>query len=275
MTSNDIKNICAKFDLYPSKSKGQNFLIDDNIVKKIITAADLLPTDKILEIGPGLGVLTSELLKVSGEVWAAELDKKIIEFLKVNYFRDLETGKLKLIEGDALKINFRELGLTDWSFKIVANLPYCLTSKFFRQFLEFGPKSTEIIVMIQKEVALRLMARQGEMNLLALSAQFFSEPKMLFTVPRSCFWPEPEVESAVVQLKLKKKLPSVDIKQLFRIARIGFSAKRKQLHNNLSGGLKIKSVEVKRILAELGLREDVRAQDLRVEDWIKLTKRFG
>ncbi|MFA5021368.1 MAG: rRNA adenine N-6-methyltransferase family protein, partial [Patescibacteria group bacterium] len=115
-------------------------------------------------------------------------------------------------------------------------------------------------------------AKSGEMNLLALSAQFFAEPEILFTVPPTCFWPEPAVESAVVRLKLKRKLPEADVKELFRLAKMGFSSKRKQLHNNLAGGLKIKNNEVKKIFSDLGWREDIRAQDLSVGDWVQLSK---
>lgn len=233
MTNQNIKLLCATHGVRPSKSKGQNFLIDQNIVKKIISAADLSESDLVLEVGPGLGVLTGELIKSAKEVWAVELDKKIISFFRDNFKRQLSAGKLKLIEGDVLQINLRKLGLDDWTYKIVANLPYNITSQFFRQFLEFGPRPTEMTVMVQKEVALRMVAKPGEMSLLSLSVQFFSQSKILFYVPRSCFWPAPAVDSAIICLKLNKKLPLVDEKLFFRLARIGFSAKRKQLHNNL------------------------------------------
>jgi len=223
-----------------------------------------------LEIGPGLGVLTTDLLAKAKEVYAVELDRQAIKYLQLNFRSDLKTKRLKLIEGDALKINYSELGLTDFNFKIIANLPYSITSHFFKNFLEFGPKPKEIIVMIQKEVAQRLVSKPGEMNLLALSVQLFSQAEILFTVQSTCFWPEPAVESAVVKLVLKKKLPDVDIKALFRLAKIGFSSKRKQLHNNLANALKLKNEEVKAIFIDFGWREDIRAQDLSLDDWIKL-----
>jgi len=114
------------------------------------------------------------------------------------------------------------------------------------------------------------MAKPGEMSLLSLSVQFYASPKMLFTVGSSCFWPAPKVESAVVSLKLKQELPNVDVKELFRLARLGFSAKRKQLHNNLASGLKLKNEQIKNIFQELGWDEKIRAQDLSVDDWIQL-----
>ncbi len=219
-----------------------------------------------------MGVLTEKLLETVDNLLAVELDDQVIVYLKKQFTEPLQQGKLKLVEADALRVNFRELGLQDFKFKIVANLPYSITSKFFRMFLEYGPKPLEIIVMIQKEVAKRIISQLGEMNLLALSAQFFGEPEILFEVPRSCFWPEPEIDSAVIKIKVKQQLPDIDPKALFRLARIGFAAKRKQLHNNLAGGLKRNSEEIKQLLQQLGLREDIRAQDLSVDNWIALTK---
>ena len=247
-------------------------MIDSNIIKKIVAAADIGKGEKILEIGPGLGVLTEQLAAESGHVAAVELDDKVISYIKSAFADDLAGGRLELIEGDALKINYPALGFEDFGFKIVANLPYSITAKFFRQFLETGPKPTEIIVMIQKEVAQRLVARAGDMSLLALSAQLYADPEILFAVPASCFWPAPEVDSAVVRLKLKREKSGYDAKKLFRLARIGFAAKRKQLHNNLAGGLGVSNSQIKKAFAELGFREDIRAQDLSVDDWIKLSE---
>lgn len=235
-------------------------------------SARLSPRDRILEIGPGLGVLTKELVAAAGQVSAVELDKRAISCLRDNFAPEIEAGKLILAEGDALKMNYRSLGLDDFNFKIVANLPYSITSHFFRNFLEFGPKPEEIIVMIQKEVAERIIAEPGEMSLLALSVQLYSDPEILFTVKPESFWPEPEVDSAVVRLRLKREPIDADVKSLFRLAKFGFGSKRKQLHNNLSAGLKISSMAVKGIFAELGWREDIRAQDLSLDDWIKLDK---
>jgi 16S rRNA (adenine1518-N6/adenine1519-N6)-dimethyltransferase len=274
MLLSEIQNVCQNYGIKPSKSKGQNFLIDGNIIRKIIDGAGLTTEDTVLEIGPGLGVLTKELLTQAKRVIAVELDKQVIHFLRTEFKKEIKSKKLELIEGDVLKVNFRELGLADFNFKITANLPYSVTSQFFRQFLEHGPKPKEITVMIQKEVAQRMRAKKGEMNLLALSTQFFAEPEILFVVPPTCFWPAPAVDSAVIKLKLRSELPEVDIKLMFRLAKMGFASKRKQLHNNLSTGLKIKSEEVKAIFAEFGWREDIRAQDLEVDDWIRLAKRF-
>ena len=275
MVNSEIKSICEAYGIRPSKSKGQNFLIDKNIIKKIIAGAGLKRSDKVLEIGPGLGVLTEELLRAADRVTAVELDERVIKYLKQSLAGELAAGNFVLLEGDALKINYRACGFADFDFKIVANLPYSITANFFRQFLELGPKPEEIIVMIQKEVADRLVAKPGNMSLLALSAQLFAEPEILFTVSPQSFWPAPEVTSAVVKLILKKDLGGADPKKIFRLAKMGFAAKRKQLHNNLAGGLGLNNDEVKAIFKELGWREDIRAQDLGVEDWIKLSAKIG
>lgn len=263
----DVKGLCLKYDIKPSKSKGQNFLIDDNIVKKIMAAADIQPGEKILEVGPGLGVLTDELLKTEADLTVVELDKKIIPYLQANF------SGLKLIEGDILRVNLAAAGFKDFTYRIVANLPYSITAAFLRLFLETGPKPATMILMLQKEVAKRIVAKPGEMSLLALSAQYFGEPQILFEVGRGCFWPAPAVDSAVIKIKLKQPAPT-EGKNVFRLARIGFAARRKQLKNNLAGGLHLPEEQVRQALVDLGLDEKVRAQDLRVEDWVKLAEKF-
>ncbi|MFA5047454.1 MAG: 16S rRNA (adenine(1518)-N(6)/adenine(1519)-N(6))-dimethyltransferase RsmA [Patescibacteria group bacterium] len=270
-----IKNICSKYGIVPSRSRGQNFLIDQSIVDKIILAANLKSTDTILEVGPGLGVLTRPLSSSAKQVIAVELDKKVASFLLAEFAPEIKQNKVLLVENDIFKVNLSSVGLQDRNYKIVANLPYNITALFLRYFLESAlVKPSELVVMVQKEVAERMVAGPGETSLLSLSAQFFSQPKILFEVDKSCFWPVPAVDSAVVCLKLNKKLPDVDIKKFFRLAKMGFSAKRKQLHNNLSGGLGLSSSEIKKIFIKLGLREDIRAQDLSLNDWLRLVDSF-
>ena len=264
----DVKKLCLQYDIKPAKSKGQNFLIDNNIVKKIISAAAVKPGEKILEVGPGLGVLTVELERAGAALTVVELDKKIIPYLQANF------PQVKLVEGDILRVNLPQEGFKDFTFRIIANLPYSITAAFLRLFLETGPKPTEMVLMLQKEVAKRLIAKPGEMSLLALSAQYYGQPEILFEVSRGCFWPSPDVDSAVVKIKLKQPAPAKG-KEVFRLARIGFAAKRKQLKNNLAGGLQLPEQEVRQALVDLGLDEKTRAQDLSVENWVKLAEKIG
>ncbi|MFA6918648.1 MAG: 16S rRNA (adenine(1518)-N(6)/adenine(1519)-N(6))-dimethyltransferase RsmA [Patescibacteria group bacterium] len=267
LSETQIKSICAKYGIVPSKSKGQNFLIDTDVVSKIIIASNINSGDTVMEVGPGVGVLTGELLKVSGKLLAIELDRNACDFLQAEFGKD---SKFELIEKDILRLNKSEAGLENFGYKVVANLPYNITSKFLRLFLEQEPKPSEMILMVQYEVAERIVAPAGEMSLLSLSAQFYSEAEIVFQVKRNSFWPAPKVDSAVIRLKLKEKLPKIDSKLFFRMAKIGFSSRRKQLHNNLSVGLKISSVEAKEAIKTCGFDEKIRAQDLSVENWIRL-----
>lgn len=270
MNLSEIKNICKMYNIVPAKSKGQNFLFDQNIVEKIIASANLSKNDTVLEIGPGLGVLTDHLIKKLGQVVAVELDRKLIGFLKNKYHK---VDNLEIIAGDILKLDITSLKLST-PYKIVANLPYNITSNFIRNFLEIKNPPTEMIIMIQKEVAKRIIAQPGEMSLLSLSVQFYAKPKILFEVSRNSFWPSPSVDSAVISLRLKDKFSFNDPNLFFKIAKIGFSAKRKQLHNNLANGLHLGSDQIKAIIKNIGLDEKIRAQDLALEDWINLLKGF-
>jgi len=283
LSVSQIKSICSRYNIVPSKSRGQNFLIDQNIVDKIISVASLKKTDLILEVGPGLAVLTDELAQKAKKVYALELDKRIVEFLRAEF---AQKENLEIIEGDILKFKINDLGLKDFGYKIVSNLPYNITSHFLKLFLGLTDRRpSEIIVMVQKEVGERLLARPGQMNLLALMVQFYSEPEILFKISKNSFWPAPKVDSVAVKLKLKENPPDINIKDFFRLARSGFSARRKQLHNNLAGpprvdertrvevgGLGRKNVEIKGIFKKMGFDEKIRAQDLGVEDWVELYK---
>lgn len=270
-----IKSLCQKYGIYPAKSRGQNFLFEQEIIDKIIKLAGIKKDEVILEVGPGLGVLTGELVKNSKKVIAVELDKKILEFLAAEYADEISAGRLTVASGDILKFNPVDYNLKNYNYRIVANLPYNITAVFLRRFLEQPTKPSEMILMVQKEVAQRLTARPGEMSLLSVSVQFYSEPEILFYVDKNCFWPIPQVDSAVIKLKLKTTLPEIDIKSFFRVAKIGFSAKRKQLQNNLAAGFHQENDKIKQILADLGLAEKVRAQDLSIEDWVKLTNKLS
>jgi 16S rRNA (adenine1518-N6/adenine1519-N6)-dimethyltransferase len=267
-----IKELCESYGIAPAKSRGQNFLIDDSALQKIAEAGELTEKDTVLEVGPGLGVLTDELLKRAGRVVAVELDRNILAYLKVKY---VEQKNLELVEGDVLSLNLADYGLKSGEYKVVANLPYNITSYFLRLFLgNIQNKPKEMVLMIQKEVAERIVAHAGEMSVLAVMAQFYAETEIVAEVPKDSFWPSPKVDSTVIKLKLKENLPKIDIKNFFRIVKVGYSAKRKQLHNNLANGLKLPSPEIKEILVAMGYDEKIRAQDLEVEDWVKLEKKL-
>lgn len=250
----------------PKKSFGQNFLIDKNIINKIIKVADIKKTDLILEIGPGLGFLTNELEKRAKKVIAVEKDRKMVEILERE-----ERKNVDVWAQDALKVTEKQLekAFDGKSYRIIANLPYNITSRFIRQFLEMDYSPKEMILMIQREVAERIMSVPPEMNMLAVSSQFFSEPKIEFMVKPGSFFPAPKVESAIIHLKnIKAKKQKVDSKKFFEVVKQGFSQKRKQLKNNLGN----KGVGV--VLEDIGLKADVRAQELGLEDWVNLVNKI-
>ncbi|MFH2136234.1 MAG: 16S rRNA (adenine(1518)-N(6)/adenine(1519)-N(6))-dimethyltransferase RsmA [Patescibacteria group bacterium] len=270
--SNVIKNFCKKYGVRPSREFGQNFLIDREVLEEMVRTADLGKDDIVLEIGPGFGVLTEELIGRVKKVVAVETDRKMAKILK----EILDAPKnLEVVENDILKIANYELGVKDYKYKIVANLPYQITSAVFRKFLSEEPRPSELTVMVQKEVAERICATAGEMSLLSLSVQFYGQPEIVAVVPRSAFWPEPEVDSAILKIfnikeVCEKNKEKIDPEKFFRLTKIGFSARRKQLQNNLAGGLRLPNKTMQDILAKNGFNPKIRAQDLSVDDWIRL-----
>lgn len=280
-----IKNLFKKHKVRPSKRLGQNFLIDKGIIKKIIKSAELHSKDIILEIGPGVGVITQELAKKVKKVIAVEKDLKMVEILKET-LKDFKN--VKIINKDILKIEPKTYHLKSKTYKIVANLPFYITAPVIRKFLESENPPQEMILIIQKEVAQRICAlpakvfasqkfrraRPPKMNLLAVSVQFYSRPKIISYVSKKSFWPIPKVDSAIIQI-----IPSSSVydsvlfrEQFFRIVKAGFSQPRKQLVNNLTNGLKLNKERVKLWLLKNNIQPIQRAETLNVSDWIKLTK---
>jgi 16S rRNA (adenine1518-N6/adenine1519-N6)-dimethyltransferase len=252
---------------------GQNFLKNDKIVKKIVAAADLKADDFVLEIGPGRGILTEELAKYAGKVLAIEIDELLIEPLtkKFNSKKNVE-----IIHENILNINLAELikqKFQDKNYKVIANIPYYITSPIIRLFLENENPPSEMILMVQKEVAERIVAKPGQMSILAISVQYYADAEILFEVGKENFEPAPEVDSAVIRMSRITKIKEERIKtnDFFRIVKAGFSAKRKTLINNLSNSLHLDKTIIEEKIKTVGLKPTVRAQELSVEDWKKLT----
>ncbi|MFH1565043.1 MAG: 16S rRNA (adenine(1518)-N(6)/adenine(1519)-N(6))-dimethyltransferase RsmA [bacterium] len=272
----EIKLICKQHNIIPSREMGQNFLINEDVYQRIIEVAGLSKKDVVLEVGPGLGILTRLLCKNSKRVVAVELDEKIFNYLKI--IKELEKlDNLELLNQNIL--DFKIADLSEQKVKVVANLPYNITSIFLRKFLHFlaEEKIDEMVLMLQKEVAERIVSGAGQMSLLSLSAQFYCDPEIVEYVDKNNFWPQPKVDSAIIKLKPigdlkdKKLRLETDEKVFFQIARIGFSAKRKKLVNNLANGLRKNQSEILPFLSEVGLNGNARAQELNVEQWIRLT----
>ncbi len=274
-----VKSICKKYNVSPQSWKGQNFLIDQEVLEKIVSSAELKKDDIVLEIGPGFGILTKELAQRVKKVIAVEIDRNIIKALKdilKNY------NNIEVINEDILKLqiapSFAKASAgknckLQIGFKIVANIPYGITGKFLRKILESEIKPRDMVLLVQKEVAERIIAKAGKMSLLALAVQFYSQPEIIAYVSRKSFFPEPEVDSAIIKFKILSQAESrvkINEKEFFRIAKIGFSSPRKQLHNNLSAGLKIADSQIKSVFEELNFNFQIRAQELSVEDWKNL-----
>ncbi|MFH0905118.1 MAG: 16S rRNA (adenine(1518)-N(6)/adenine(1519)-N(6))-dimethyltransferase RsmA [bacterium] len=278
-----IKSLLTHYNVSAQKSLGQHFLIDREVLEKIVEAADLSKHDFVVEIGPGFGTLTFPLAEAAGRILAVETDKRIINILKA-----LGSGyyNIDLLPANILKLSDRDLysRYRLWSkaksgathYKLVSNLPYYITSPILKQFLETLFPPDLIVVMVQKEVAERITAKPGDLSVLGVSVQFFGEPEIIAIVPKTSFWPRPAVDSAIIKIQPFKKSPYNvdDIRFFFRVVKAGFGERRKQLHNSLSGGLNLESRVVANTLAGVGVDPKARAQDLTLPQWVKIYQQF-
>lgn len=251
----------------PNKTLGQNFLICQNFVTDIIKSAELSPTDFVLEVGPGKGILTEALIKAvpDGKVLAIEKDPRMVEFLKEKF---ADVKNLEIILGDALDLAPSvKKQLLNNDYKIVANIPYYITSHFLRNYLESKKQPTTIVLMIQKEVAERIVAKDKKESILSMSVKIFGTPKIIKKVPASCFYPEPKIDSAILKVSSisKSSLKNITEKYFFEIVKMGFSQKRKTIKNNM--GKKADRLS----LCKIG--EKLRAEDLTLENWLCLSKK--
>lgn len=256
--------------IFPKKSLGQNFLINGGVLAKIIRAAEITTDDTVLEIGPGTGNLTEKLAEIAGRVIATEKDRRLIEPLKEKFAAQ---KNVEIVELDILKFNPKAYRLEPSAYKVIGNIPYYITSHLLKIIFEKWPLPKLIVLMVQKEVAQRIVAKPPSMNLLALSVQYFAEPELISYVSRGSFRPMPKVESAIIRLKLKSQISNLKINEaLFKLLRMGFEGKRKQLAGNLSKKLGRSKAEFEKIFQELELDPKIRAENLSLEDWIKISK---
>lgn len=266
MNRQELVDYLRANQIWAKRTMGQNFLVDKQALAQIVVAADIQSADTIVEIGPGLGVLTAELSKRASKVFAIEKDDKFAEVLKTQY----TSSNVKIINQDALDFDPGSYQLKANSYKLVANIPYNITSLIIRKFLEGEDKPEMMILLVQKEVAERIIAQPGDMSLLAVSVQFYAEVKIVAIVPKESFFPIPKVDSAIIKLKVKSQKHKVQSREFFRIVKFGFAAKRKTLENNLSAGMHIKKDDAHDIIKKADFQAKIRAEDLSVEDWIRL-----
>ena len=276
-----MKTKSWKSKIFPKKSLGQNFLINKGILQKIVTAADIKDTDTILETGPGKGSLTELLARRAKKVIAIEKDHRLIDPLKKHFYLN---NNVTIVEEDILKFQPKTHNLTSYGYKIVANIPYYITSHFLKTIFTKWPLPELIVLTIQKEVAQRICIkpslknqpakRQASMNILALSVQFYAKVEII--VSRKSFIPAPKVDSAVIRLLPHRELPSgTQQKIFFKVIHAGFSAKRKKLLNNLSNNLFVDKEYVIKIFQKLSLNNDIRAQNVSFDQWKEIAKYLG
>jgi 16S rRNA (adenine1518-N6/adenine1519-N6)-dimethyltransferase len=248
-----------------NKSLGQHWLKDRAVLAGIADDADIKPTDTVLEIGPGLGTLTSELLRRAAKVVAVEFDAELARKLPGQF----PGTNLEVVNEDILTFDLSNLPA---GYKVVANVPYYITSKIVKKLMTAENRPSTTVILVQKEVAERIAAQPGDMSILAISAQVYAQAHLSAIVPAYYFTPPPKVDSQVVVLETRP-YPLVkpeDEKALFRVVKAGFSAKRKKLRSSLSGGLGISKTEVEELLAKAKISPDSRAEDLSITDWSRI-----
>jgi 16S rRNA (adenine1518-N6/adenine1519-N6)-dimethyltransferase len=276
-----IKSILKDNNLWAKKKFGQNFLVNEDTLNKIVESAKISEHETVIEIGPGLGTLTVELLKQAKLVLAIEKDQSLVNFLRKEF---KPVKNVKIIHADILEWlnteNLRSLG-SDGKYKVVANIPYNITSVLIRKFLENNSEQrlTAMILMVQKEVAERICAKAGnsERGMLTVMTEFYADAKIIEIVKKDSFWPVPDVDSAIIEIVpkndnvLNKK---IDQTSFFRIVKIGFSQKRRQIHNTLSAGLRLPKGQLLDILKLAHINPMLRAEDLTMNDWINFYEHY-
>ena len=268
-----VMELVRRYGIDPKKSLGQNFLVDANHLDRIAAAADLTAGDAVLEIGPGLGTLTQRLAAQAGHVVAVELDDRLIALLRADFAAQ---PHVHIVHSDILETDPPALlaahlppGALASGYKVVANLPYYITSMALRHVLEASPPPTLAVVMVQKEVAERICAKPGDLSLLAVSVQYYAHPRIVQRVPAGAFYPAPKVDSAVLRLDVRPEpaVTGIPTVEFFRVVRAGFGQKRKQLANSLSAGLELPKNVVQLALERVEIDPTRRAETLTLDEW--------
>lgn len=267
------KRLLDKYHLKPHKGLGQNFLSDDEVLSGIADAAGIPAGASVLEVGPGLGALTRHLSERAARVVAVELDKDLIPLLR----KELAScGNIEIVEGDILKFQ-PDAYFTDGEYYVAANIPYYITSAVIRHLLEGKARPKRLALTVQKEVAERIAAAPGKLSLLALSVRVYGNAEIAMIIPASAFYPEPNVDSAVVRIELYDEplIPADEIENFFALAKAGFGQKRKTLRNALSSNLRISGAAAEAKLRAAGIDPSRRAETLTISEWKALMKEFA
>jgi 16S rRNA (adenine1518-N6/adenine1519-N6)-dimethyltransferase len=264
-----VKRSLRQSGIKAKKGLGQHFLVDQTVLETIVSAAELSKKDLIIEVGPGLGILTSELARRAGNVVAVELDAKLASELKQKLS---SLSNVTIINADILEVDLSDLIGMEGPYKVVANIPYYITSPILHYFIEASPKPSLMVVMVQKEVGEAIVAEPGEMTVLAVSIQVYSKPRIISYVSSQSFYPPPKVDSAIVRFDMLPE-PAVklaDIDNFVAFVRCGFRSPRKQLRNSLAQGLNMKPAEIIPILTEAKIEPQRRPETLNLAEWQRL-----
>ena len=257
--------------LRADKALGQNFLQDPYALERIVNVAEILPTDTVLEVGPGLGALTRHLANAAQNVIAVELDGRLLPALQevISGYTNIE-----IVQGDMLKLSPAKIVPVP-DYLVVANIPYYITSALLRHLLETTPRPRRVVLTVQKEVAERICASAPDLSLLAISVQVYGVPRVAATIPAGAFYPAPNVDSAVVRIDLSPApfIPYALLDTFFLLAKAGFSQKRKTLRNSLSAGMRKPPAEIESTLRAAGIDPMRRAETLSLDEWRELTAR--
>lgn len=269
----DPRSLLRQFNVKPKKSLGQNFLVDERVAARVVAAAELSPDDVVLEVGPGLGALTRHLAAAAARVVAVELDQRLLPVLQHTL---ADVHNVDLIHGDILELE--PTALLPRAYKVVANIPYYITSALLRHLLEADIQPSLMVLTVQEEVARRIVAKPGDMSLLAVSVQLYGRARIVGRLKAGAFYPRPKVNSAIVQIDLspqaRPSLGVTDVDLFFRVAKAGFGQRRKQLHNALTRGLGRPRAEIDAALVQAGIDPRRRAETLALEEWAALTMAF-
>ena len=270
LTRTQVKDLLQKYDINPRKSLGQNFVVEPNTIRQIIELASIEADDFVIEVGPGIGSLTSSLLEVAGHVTAIEVDDALVRVL-TDLLRP-EDNRFRLVNADVMNLDVNELlAARNESWNLVANLPYNISVPLICDFLERVPVITKMTVMVQREVAERLVAKTGEkaFGLPSLKIQYFAEVKKIADVPPSVFLPKPKVDSSLVQIERREKyVTSANYDVLFELAKRSFSQRRKMLRRSLKETFDLNDFE------SAGIDPTRRAEDITLEEWAALTNQL-
>ncbi len=272
------RQLLRQFGFKPKKRLGQHFLIDEAVLERILSTAELSPGDIVVEVGPGLGILTEGLARRGAKVIAVELDSKLVALLKK---RLAAFPDVKIVHADILEVALRQL-LRDnlpaselsRGYKVIANLPYYITSPVLTHFLEAQSRPSKMVVMVQKEVGEAIAATPGKMRLLSVKAQFYSQPAIIAYVPAASFYPPPKVGSVILRLDVYSRplIEVSDVAGFFDIVMHGFRSPRKQLRNSLAHSLGMPPSQVASLLGKAGIEAKRRAETLSLKEWRELWK---